>query len=190
MTPLTGLIIAVIAGWLTRSGRRAAAVLIVPFLALTFIQTYGIAAGDGHSPPDTVWPFGPAISYYVVQVLILALVLGVALPLGALRGRAVRYDAAEARRATVLAGLLSGGFAVAIIVVDVLIAKPVAHHSADGGPPWYGLLGILLLLAGDVVLGVRFLIGRRAARRAAATVPASAAGAASHGERVLPGSPG
>jgi hypothetical protein len=172
MTPLAGFIIAAIAGWLTRSGRRAAAVLIVPFLAVTAVQTWGIAAGDGHSPPNTVWPIGPAISYYVVQALILALSLGVAVPLGAVRGRAHGYDLPAARRATVQAVLLTGGLAVAFIVADILIAKPVAHHLADGSPPWYGLLGILLLLICDVALTVRFLLGRRAAGRPQLTEPA------------------
>jgi hypothetical protein len=56
MTPLAGFVLAVVAGWITRDGRRAAAIIIIPFLAMTALQTYGIADGRGVSPPSTVWP--------------------------------------------------------------------------------------------------------------------------------------
>jgi hypothetical protein len=175
MTPLAGFIIAVIAAYLTRSGRRAAAVLLVPFLVITAVQTQGIAAGHGHSPPSTVWPLGPAISYYVVQLLILALSLGVAVPLGTIRGRKAGYsDPAAARRGTVAAMLITCGLAAAFVVAAVLIEKPVTHHLASGSPPWYGLLGILLLVVSAIVLTVGALRGRRTARRAAHTRQAPA----------------
>src|SRR5580658_4681042 len=88
MTPLAGFVLAVIAGWITRDARRAAAIIIIPFLAVTALQTYGLAIGDGHSPPSTVWPInGTSIPYYVVQLLIMAAALGVAMLLAVVRAQ-------------------------------------------------------------------------------------------------------
>lgn len=165
MTPLAGFILAVIAGWMTRSGRRAAALLVVPFLAVTAVQTYGIAAGDGHSPPSSVWPLGQAISYYVVQALILALSLGVAVPLGALRGRQLSRDDGASRRRMVQAASLAGGLTAIFIVAALLIESPVRQHSASGSPPWYGVSGILLLVVCAIALMAALVRGRWAAIR-------------------------
>src|SRR5271169_974503 len=57
MTPLAGFIAAIIAGWIVRDPRRAAATVVVPFLIVLAMQTWGIAAGYGVSPPSTVTPF-------------------------------------------------------------------------------------------------------------------------------------
>ena len=95
MTPLAGFVIAVIAGWIARDARRAAGIVVVPYLAVVAAQTWAIYDGRGTSPPNTVWPFKQAISYYVVQAIILALALGVAALLGAVRARrAASHDAA------------------------------------------------------------------------------------------------
>ena len=57
MTPLAGFIPAIIAGWLIRDPRRAAAAVVVPFLAVLAVQTWSIADGYGHSPPSTITSF-------------------------------------------------------------------------------------------------------------------------------------
>ncbi len=56
MTPLAGFIIALIAGWIARDARRAAVVVVVPYLAVVAGQTWAIYDGRGSSPPSTVWP--------------------------------------------------------------------------------------------------------------------------------------
>ena len=53
MTPLAGFVAAIIAGWIVRDPRRAVPAVVIPFLIVLTMQTWGIAAGDGVSPPST-----------------------------------------------------------------------------------------------------------------------------------------
>ena len=166
MTPLAGFAIALIAGWTTRDAWRAAAVFVVPFLAVTAAQTWGIAAGDGVSPPDTVWPIGGAISYYIVQALIMAVALGLALLLGVVRSRGIEApgDVAGRSRRTRMA-LLIAGVATAAYLTIALLALAPHSHSANGSPPVQGLIGIAVLIISLIAAGVLAIIGRRAASK-------------------------
>ncbi len=135
MTPLAGFVLAIVAGWITRDARRAAAIIVIPFLAGTALQTYGIADGRGVSPPDTVWPLnGSSLPYYVVQVLILAAVLGVGMLLGTVRARRAAAGAGNTdvgQRTSVAAiavAVLTAGFCLGAW----LTSAPVAHHSSAG----------------------------------------------------------
>jgi hypothetical protein len=168
MTPLSGLVLALIAGWIVRDARRSAALIVIPYLAVVAAQTWGIASGRGVSPPSTVWPIGPALSYYVVQAIILVLSLGVALLLGAVRARQTQSPtgAATAGRRTAIAAAIAGTGTAVFIAIALLDSSPVAHHSTEGAPPVQGLLGIGLSVVGIVVLSVMLLIGRRSATRA------------------------
>jgi hypothetical protein len=190
MTPLAGFVLAVIAGWITRDARRAAAIIILPFLAVTAMQTYGIAAGDGHSPPSTVWPLnGASIPYYVVQLLIMAAVLGVGTLLGTVRAqRTAGSDDSDLRRRTTIATVTGTVLTVCYIIGAWLEASPVRQHSSQGGPPAQGLIGMGVLIISLIVLAAMTITGRRRATRAsqageAAGVRASY-GATSSGARV------
>jgi hypothetical protein len=172
MTPLAGFVIAVIAGWIARDARRAAGIVVVPYLAVVAAQTWAIYGGRGTSPPSTVWPLKQAISYYVVQAVILALALGVAAVLGAVRARrAASHDAAAGagRRTAITAGA-SAVLTAAFITIALLATTPVRHHTAEGSPPWYGLLGMGALLVSLIVLSTLLLAGRRAAARDANSI--------------------
>jgi hypothetical protein len=173
MTPLAGFVIAVIAAWIARDARRAAAIFVVPFLAVTAGQTWGIGAGRGVSPPSTVWPLGPAISYYVVQAIIMALAISVAIMLGAVRGRRVtgRNEAADRRRRTRIAAVVEVILTGAYLAAAVLDSAPVLRHSASGSPPPQGLIGIGVLVLSPIVLGVLLITGRRSAARPGADQP-------------------
>ena len=74
MTPLAGFVAAILAGWIIREPRRAAAAVLVPFLAVLAVQTWTLAAGHGDNPPSTIH----GVSYWVVQAIILAFALGIA----------------------------------------------------------------------------------------------------------------
>ena len=50
MTPIAGFFLAVIAGWIIREPRRAAATVILPYLAIVAVQSWAIANGYGISP--------------------------------------------------------------------------------------------------------------------------------------------
>jgi hypothetical protein len=178
MTPLAGFIAAVLAGWLIRDPRRAAAAVAVPFLAVLAAQTWGIAAGYGHSPPSTITSFPGTLGYWLVQVLILVPALGIAAELGALRARSARARdgaAGSGRRAVIVCAFLT----LAAVVFDAIYAaqvSPVLHHLANGSPPAWGFAGMGLLIVTLVVLSVVLLRVHRAERRqtAAAEVRASA----------------
>jgi hypothetical protein len=166
MTPLAGFVAAIIAGWFVRDPRRAAATVVVPFLIVLTMQTYSIAAGYGVSPPSTVTPFSGAISYYVFQAAFLALALGIAAELAALReARKPADDRAGAGRRMALAVALLAGLAVVLDAGWALESAPVAHHSAEGSPPPQGLAGIGLCIVTFAVLSVLTIRKRRAAAR-------------------------
>jgi hypothetical protein len=54
VTPLAGLIIAIVAGWFVRDARRAVLAVIPAFLAVLATQTIGIAVpvGAGNGPVE------------------------------------------------------------------------------------------------------------------------------------------
>jgi hypothetical protein len=159
MTPLAGLVCALVAGWLIRDARQATAAVIVPFLAVLGLQTYVIAAGYGNSPPGTVTSYPGAISYWVVQLIILVPTLFIAAGLGRLRAGAGRPAVAVSAALTLAAGVLD--------LIWALEATPVRHHLANGSPPAYGVAGIGGLLIGTLVLAALLLRQRLAARRPA-----------------------
>jgi hypothetical protein len=165
VTGFIGVFIAVIAGWYVRDRRHVVASVGLPFLVLTVIQTVGIGIGDGVSPPSTVTAFPGAISYYVVQVIIFAIALGVALQLSALRFRRPAFTASRPRVAYVANVLLS-----AAIVVALQLDRPffdpgsVTHHRSSGSPPVLGVAGIGLSLLTCLILGA-ITLRRRSSRR-------------------------
>jgi hypothetical protein len=157
MTPLAGFIAAIVAGWLIRDARRAAAAVIVPFLAVLALQTYGIGAGYGHSPPSTVLSYPGAIGYWLVQLIILAPALFIAAGLGSLRTGNGRPAVMVSAGLT----LAAGGFDL----IYALRLAPVRDHLANGSPPLYGFAGMGGLAVTVVVLGGLLLRRRRATRR-------------------------
>jgi hypothetical protein len=174
MTPIAGFIIAVIAGLAIRRGRRAALVVVVPWLIVLVYQSWYIASGRAISPPSTVTDFPSAIGYWVVQAIIVAPALGIAAQLGGFGSRRRTVDPGDlARRSWIAAGL---GVAVSVIVIlygFVWFRQQggtvyAGHHSSDGSPPLIGILGILLSYLTCAGLGVATIRARHAARRAAA----------------------
>jgi|SRR4249919_145194 len=151
MTGTAGIFLAVVAGLLVTDKRQLATVVAVPFLAVLAIQTWGIAAGRGVSPPSTVTAFPGAIPYYIVQVIILALALAIALQISALTGR---NGASHTTAAYVVNGLVAV-LVLAAFELDRPLFDPgsVAHHSSNGSPPVLGVAGIALLVLVCAVLG-------------------------------------
>ncbi len=184
MTPLAGFVAALIAGWIIRDPRRAAITATVPFLIVMIVQTLAIDAGDGVSPPSTVYPIsGGAISYYVVQAILLGFTLAIATELAAVRrARMPASDRAGAGRRTALAAAVLAVLTAATWAVWAMVAAPVAHHSSEGSPPAQGLIGIGLLIVSVAVLSELTIRDRRAAKRARLAT-STAAGAVMAGER-------
>jgi len=163
MTPIAGLIIAIIAGLLVTNGRRAASVVLVPWLVVLVYQSWYIAGGRAVSPPSTVTQFPSAVSYWLVQAIILAPALGIAAQLGASGSR--RHPVATislARRAWIASALGVAASVVIILSGFVLFRHQggtvsVGHHSTSGSPPVIGMVGILGSYLTCAALGVRTL---------------------------------
>jgi hypothetical protein len=150
MTLAIGFIIAIIAGWIVPDGRRAAAVTVVPYLAVLAGQTWLLAVGDGNSAPSAVNKFPDATGYWVINIAFLAITMGIAAMLGALLGR--RTQVQTGRRAAIASAVLI--FAAAVLDVGTVVtATPVAVHTADN-PPWWGLLGMGLTFVLLIGLGI------------------------------------
>lgn len=163
MTPIDGFIIAVVVGWMVPHGRWAAMIVLTPWLAVLVIQTWYIAAGLAVNSSSTVTHFPQAAGYWLVQAIVLALVLGIAGQLGAVRARGalLRGAARNLRRQTAIAS------AIATVTSAVLVAAYFFDHglfasSGKGNAPVLGGLGMLLLVVAFVALGAVTLRHRRA----------------------------
>jgi hypothetical protein len=162
MTPLAGFVAAIIAGWIIRDPRRAAAAVIVPFAAVLAAQTWILASGRGINPPSTV-TFPDAIGYWVFQAFFLAFALGIAAELSALRkSRATDEDLAATSRRTVQASALLVVLAAAFVTGSLLNSSPVLHHNTSSPLPLSGVVGIAADVVSLVVLSVLVIRSRRA----------------------------
>ena len=166
MTGTVGIFLAVIAGLLVADRRTVTMVVVWPFLAIAAIQTWGIWSGRGVSPPSTVNAWPGAIGYYVVQAIILALTLGVAWQISALR-----FGGSAARSRTALAYVVNG-LVCALVVAAFELERPlfdpgsVVHHRTNGQPPVLGIAGIATLVVICAALGCVTLRRRWTARPA------------------------
>ncbi len=160
----------VIAGWIVREPRRAAATVVLPYLAIVAVQTWGIANGYGISPPDTVSPFSGAISYYVVHLVFGLTTIAIAAELALLR-RSARggLPVGPWYRAAIATAICAIGTLV-LLVAWLVFDKLVSRHSSAGVPP-QGLIGIGLDVIGAVVFGIAALRAVIRARRQRAAAP-------------------
>jgi hypothetical protein len=165
MTGTVGFFLALVAGLLVADRRQVTMVVVWPFLALTAVQTWGIASGRGVSPPSTVNAWPAAIGYYVVQAIILALALAIAWQISSLR-----FGGAGRSRTTL--AYLVNGLLCALVVGGFELDRPlldpgsVARHSSGGKPPVLGMAGIALLVVACAALGCVTLRRRWIARAA------------------------
>jgi hypothetical protein len=161
MTPIAGFFLAIIAGWIVREPRRAAATVVVPYLAIVAVQTWALANGYGINPPDTVTPFSGAISYWVVQLVFGLIAMAIAAELAVLRApdRGLQPPlllVGPWYRAAVASAICDTGVFV-LLVAWLATAKLVSHHSATSPLPLQGAIGIGLDLIGVVALGIAAL---------------------------------
>jgi hypothetical protein len=160
MTPLAGFVAAVIAGWIIREPRRAAAAVLIPFLAVLAAQTWTLASGRGINPPSTP----NTVSYWVFQAIFLAFALGIATQLASWRrARSAADDRAGANRRMLQASALLVVLTAVFLPVYLLDAHPVLHHNTNSPLPVTGLFGIAACIVGLVVCSVLNIRGRRAA---------------------------
>jgi hypothetical protein len=172
MTPIIGLLIAVLAGFLAPSRRGVLAGVIPPMLAVTAAQSWYLGTGRGHNSPATTTD-SPA--YWVVQLVILALICAVAFGIYAVRARlAARRGASSdggavaARRRPLGLMLAAGTVAAFAGTLGLMFATDRPSHPAtgNGNLPVTGVVGIVVALLAIAVFAVLWL-RNRPARRAA-----------------------
>lgn len=177
MTPIAGFFLAVIAGWMVREPRRAAATVVLPYLAVMAVQTWYIANGYGTSPPDTVTPFSGAAGYWLVQAVFGLVALAIAAELAVLRSAALSarpaIPAAGPWYRAALATAICNTVTLVLLVAWLVSFKLVTRHSS-AGTPLPSLIGIGLDLTGVVAFGIAALRIAIRARRAR-TAPESLA---------------
>jgi hypothetical protein len=197
MTPIAGFFLAMLAGWIIAEPRRAAAVVVLPYLAVATVQSWLLASGMGINPPETVTPFSGAISYYVVQLIFFVTTVMIAAEVAVMRRYALARQAAPADppagswyRTAVAAAVAATGTLV-LLTAWVTASSPVSHHDMNGGPPAQGIVGIVLSLVGFVAFGVAAFRARRKASRDGLAGASQAASSQAGGARAeMAGGPG
>ncbi|HEY5051197.1 MAG TPA: hypothetical protein VII50_09865 [Acidothermaceae bacterium] len=174
MTPLIGLVIAVIAGLLAPSVRGLMLSVLAAMLAATAVQSWDLGAGFGSNPPSTI----ASVSYWIVQVIIISIICAVAYGIYRLRARRgirggrsmVRPQFSGQRGAKVVAWSVSA--TTAVMVAGCLLVGHFKTHRGQGAGhiPWTGVLGIGIGIVAVVVIAGVLALG--SGRRAAADVQA------------------
>jgi peptidoglycan/LPS O-acetylase OafA/YrhL len=168
MTPIIGLLVAVVVGFVASSRREVLIGVIPPMLAATAAQSWYLGSGRGHNSPATTTD-DPA--YWIVQLIILALVGGVAMGIYAVRARRVRHRGdrlVPVRRepgswmvATATVAGFSGTLAL-MFATD----RPGNPGSGDGNLPVTGVVGIVVAILAVAVFVVLWLRNRPVASAA------------------------
>jgi hypothetical protein len=165
MTPVIGLLIAVVAGLLATSRRGVLLGVIPPMLATTAAQSWYLGTGRGHNPPATTTD-SPA--YWVVQLVILALICGVAIGIYAIRarraGRRGGAGVAVARRGQHGPMIAAGTVAALAGTLALMFGtdRPAHPATGNGNLPVTGVVGIVIAILALAAFGVLWLRSRSA----------------------------
>jgi heme/copper-type cytochrome/quinol oxidase subunit 2 len=183
MTPIAGVIIAVLAAWLAPNARAVVISALVLLCAATLAQTWDLGADWGSNPPNTI----RQASYWVVQAVIAAIVVALALGMFRLRarraarsGRSLARPTFSGRRGWVILLSCSIAMTVALLATEYGIYKATKHHGRGAGHiPWTGVIGIaagLAVLLGTAIALIRSVVSDHRVR----TRPQTTRGAVGH----------
>lgn len=169
MTPLIGLVVAILVARLAPNVRAVVTSVLVLMVLATAVQTFDLDADWGSNPPSTVHQ----ISYWVVQVIIVSIVMAIALGIFWVRSRrAARSGESLVRpafsgRRGVTALVQSAVGTTAIYFAGAFAADKLRHHHGGGTEsiPWTGVLGIVIGVVALVALAVVLIRGNIADRR-------------------------
>jgi lysylphosphatidylglycerol synthetase-like protein (DUF2156 family) len=162
MTPIIGLLVAIVAGFMASSWRGVLIGVIPPMLAATAAQSWYLGSGRGHNAPATTTD-SPA--YWVVQLIIVALICGVAVGIYAIRARRVSRrggSLVNARRGPVGSMLAAATVAAFAATLALMFATDRPSHpgSGNGNIPVTGIVGIVVAILAIAVFGVLWLRNR------------------------------
>jgi hypothetical protein len=160
MSPIIGLLIAIVAGLLAPRPRTAAAIVIAPMLGATAAQSWYLGTGRGHNSASTT---SDSPAYWVVQVIIIVAVCGVAAAICRVR----------TRRSTVKRALPTGPLAVVLLAIATIAAcattlgyafvtdRPRHPGNGNGSPPIAGTIAIFVGAAVLIFLAVAWFRNSR-----------------------------
>jgi hypothetical protein len=158
MSPIIGLLVAVVTGFMASSRRGVLIGVIPPMLAITAAQSWYLGTGRGHNPPATTTD-SPAD--WVVQLIILAVAMGIY----AIRARRVSRRGGRlvpARRGPAGLMLAAGTVAGFAGTLGLMFATDRPSHpgSGNGNLPVTGVVGIVIAILAIAVFGVLWLRSR------------------------------
>jgi peptidoglycan/LPS O-acetylase OafA/YrhL len=151
-----------VTGFVASSRRGVLAGVIPPMLAVTAAQSWYLGTGRGHNSPATTTN-DP--SYWVVQLVILALICGVAMGIYAIRARRVSHRGGTlaalrpGQARAMLTAATVAGFA-ATLALMFATDRPSHPGSGNGNLPVTGVVGIVIAILAIAVFGVLWLRNR------------------------------
>lgn len=162
MTPILGLIIAIIAARLAPNVRALLTAVLALMVAATAVQSWDIGESLGHNPSSTI----REASYWVVQAVIITITLLVAYGCFVLRRRTAAKRGTSlvrpnfAGRKGILTTSLLGTLMTVVGIAYCLVAGSMHTRNATGSGniPWTGVVGIsagALLLVGLAIAFIR-----------------------------------
>jgi hypothetical protein len=169
MTPLVGILLAIFVARLAPNVRAVVVSMLVLMVLATAVQTYDLDADWGSNPPSTVHQ----VSYWIVQLIIISVTLGVALGIfrvrarrAARRGESLVRPAFSGRRGTVALIETAVGTTV-VYFAGAFAADKLRHHHGGGAGsiPWTGVVGVVIGAVTLVALVVLILRSNIADRR-------------------------
>jgi hypothetical protein len=153
MSPVVGLLIAVIAGWLASRPRAVVALVVPPMLGATAAQSWFLGTGRGDNPPSTTTK---SPGYWLVQALIIVAICGVAAAVCWMWQRWSTVERVEMSgwpRVAFLAAETVAAFAVTLGAMFI-IERPSHPGSGSGQIPITGAIAVvvgLVVIAAVVV---------------------------------------
>jgi hypothetical protein len=157
MTPIIGLLVAVIVGFLATTRRGVLIGVIAPMLASTAAQSWYLGTGRGHNPPATTTD-SPA--YWVVQLIIVALMSGVALGIYVIRARRAALTSHGQAGPMVVVGTVAA--LAGTLAVMFATDRPGHPATGNGNLPVTGIIGISIAILALAAFALLWLRGRSA----------------------------
>lgn len=168
MTPLVGIVIAVITALLAPNRRGLVISVLTLMAAATAVQSWDLGSGRGSNPPDTI----DHVSYWVVQAIIITIITAVALGIYRLRvrraarsGRPLARPATSGRRGISLLAAGTLAMTALLVAAEIVVSHLTTNHGHGAGRiPWTGVLGIVVGVLAIAGLAVAHARGSRAQR--------------------------
>ncbi len=165
MTPVFGIIFAIACGLLAPSRGAAIKAAVVLMATATAIQTWDLGAGLGSNPASTIREG----SYWVVQLIIVAVITALTAGVFEMRARRARSEGRPLRRDGFVGR--HGGLSLALgeaallvvglVIVSVMYGVHKTHGHGAGSIPAGGVIGLVVGSVAAVALGAYAYLGAR-----------------------------